>query len=350
LRRGVLAIAVAFALAAVIPTPAAAAPPPLPDPHRARHYEPYPAQMPAAGVSGQYAATGGGFLTLPYVGDRFISSTFDHCAPTYARDGAICRFDGTIAYAGNGRDPEAPVGYAMAQGRENWLFYDGHDGWDMGLYYEPVLAASDGVVTYADWANPGCHNCSFGQGIRIDHHNGFDTFYGHLWKILVGIGQAVRRGQVIAISGATGAVSGAHLHFGVYHHATWDPVDPYGWEGGGADPWPDDAGNMWLNGAAKPPAVALAAVNVVASQQGDTNDIAVSWSSPGDSVRYDLSVYRDAELSVQLLAGTADTATVFHGDAGHTYWFDVAARTDLGFTDSAASAVVTLFPETPGSR
>src|SRR5207302_1067814 len=87
----------------------------------------YPEQMPAAGIGGQYGPSGGGFLTLPYLGDgHFVTSNFDHCGPTYRVDGVICRFDGTVAYAGNGRDPEAPIGYAMSSGKQDWLFYDGH--------------------------------------------------------------------------------------------------------------------------------------------------------------------------------------------------------------------------------
>jgi hypothetical protein len=233
----------------------------------------------------------------------------------------------------------------MTAGGKNWLYYDGHDGWDVGLYYEPVLAAADGLVTFSGWANAACHACSSGETVRIDHRNGFDTYYGHLSQLLVGVGQWVRRGEVIAISGASGSATGAHLHFGVYKHATFDPVDPYGWEGAGADPWPDDVGNLWVNGAARSPAVPVPALNVTAAQVGDTNDVAVAWSTPGDGDRFDVTMYRDGDIGQPVAVGTAATSFTFHGDAGHTYWFDVFVRSDLGLTDSAASPLVTLFPQ-----
>jgi len=337
--------AIVFALAIVTAAPVSAAPLPLPDPRPARAADPYPQQMQAAGIEGQYAPPGGGFLSLPCVGDcNFVTSNFDHCNPNYSIDGVICRFDGTIAYAGNGRDPSADIGYAISSGKSDYLYYDGHDGWDLGLYYEPVLAAADGSVTYADWAVPGCSTCSFGQGVRIDHGNGFDTLYGHLWRLDVARGQHVSRGQVIGISGVTGSATGEHLHFGVYHHATWEPVDPFGWSVSGADPWADDAGNLWLNGAARPPAITLPKVTAGASATGpEDSSIAVSWSSPGTGVTYDVSQYADDGNSATLLSATTATSAVVQGQPGHSYWFLVTARTSLGETDSNSTPTITVF-------
>jgi Peptidase family M23 len=347
--RGALLAAFVSALVIVTASPVSAAPLPLPDPVQPRSVSPYPPQMPAAGISGQYGAPGGGFLSLPCLGDcHFVSSNFDHCGPTYAIDGVICRFDGTIAYAGNGRDPQADVGYAMTPGGHDYLYYDGHDGWDLGLYYEPVLAAAAGTVTYADWAVPGCVTCSFGQGVRIDHGNGFDTLYGHLWRFDVTKGQHVSRGQVIGISGTTGSATGEHLHFGVYHHATWTPVDPYGWSGKGSDPWPEDAGNLWLGGAARPPAIDLPQVTAAASTTGaDDTQIAVSWSSPGPGVTYDVSEFADDGASASMLSATTSTSAVVQGQAGHSYWFLVSARTALGEIDANATPTVTVFGPAP---
>jgi hypothetical protein len=337
---------VVFALAIVTAAPVSAAALPLPDPRPAvRVVDPYPVQMPAAGIGGQYGPAGGGFLTLPCLGDcHFVTSNFDHCGPNYRVDGVICRFDGTVAYAGNGRNPEASTGYAMTSGKGDWLFYDGHDGWDLGLYYEQVVAAADGVVTYADWSTPGCSTCSFGQGVRIDHGNGFDTLYGHLWRLLVTAGQHVSRGQVLGISGSTGASTGEHLHFGVYHHGTWDPVDPFGWAGAGNDPWPDDSGNLWLDGAARAPAITMPKVSATAEATGDAGtDIAVGWSSPGPGVTFDVREFVDDGVSSRIVTASGGTGTVVHGAAGHAYWFLVTAHSDLGESDSGATPPVTIF-------
>ncbi|GAC1659247.1 MAG: hypothetical protein NVS9B1_21020 [Candidatus Dormibacteraceae bacterium] len=344
MRRAAIAILLALCLGLPAAGPAAAAPPPVPDPKpKQRVVDNYPEQMPAAGIEGIYAPGVAGFLTLPYLGGgHFVSSNFDHCGPNYLSDGVICRFDGTVAYAGSGRDPDAPTGYAMSAGKDDYLYYDGHDGVDLGLYYEPVVAAADGVVTYADWSTPGCARCSFGQGVRIDHGNGFDTLYGHLWRLQVRRGQRVRRGQVLGISGNSGASTGEHLHFGVYRHGTWTPLDPYGWSGAGPDPWPHDAGNLWIGGAAHSPAVARPAVTADAQPAGE-DDMLVSWKSPGDDVHYDVTLYRDGEAGVAYTTGTVATSALVHGDPGHSYWFLVTAHTSLGLSDGNASPVVTVF-------
>ena len=54
----------------------------------------------------------------------------------------------------------------------------------------------------------------YGQYILIKHPNvGYYTFYGHLSKIIVMVGQQVDRGNVIALSGDSGFSTGQHLHY-----------------------------------------------------------------------------------------------------------------------------------------
>jgi hypothetical protein len=71
-----------------------------------------------------------------------------------------------------------------------------------------VGAAADGVVITA--SNDVGH---YGTAVFIDHQNGYITHYGHLSKIYVHVGQHVKAHQLIAKSGATGRVTGPHLHF-----------------------------------------------------------------------------------------------------------------------------------------
>jgi murein DD-endopeptidase MepM/ murein hydrolase activator NlpD len=82
-----------------------------------------------------------------------------------------------------------------------------------------VGAAADGIVTVAS------HNVGhYGTAVFIDHKNGYVTHYGHLSSIHVKVGQKVKKGQLIAKSGATGRVTGPHLHFTIKKGDK--PLDP----------------------------------------------------------------------------------------------------------------------------
>lgn len=73
----------------------------------------------------------------------------------------------------------------------------------------PVLAAGDGTVIFAGVQS------GFGNVVQIDNGGGIVTTYGHLSAFAVSPGQLVSDGQQIALSGATGNVTGPHLHFQV---------------------------------------------------------------------------------------------------------------------------------------
>ena len=72
-----------------------------------------------------------------------------------------------------------------------------------------VLAAANGIVVYADYHE------QYGNMIEIDHGNEIVTRYAHASRLQVKVGQVVRRGQEIALSGSTGRSTGNHLHFEV---------------------------------------------------------------------------------------------------------------------------------------
>lgn len=93
----------------------------------------------------------------------------------------------------------------------------GHNGIDFRAPVGTKITASlAGVVsgTGNTDAVPGCY--SYGKWVLVRHANGLSTLYAHLSSISVAPGQGVVTGQLVGYSGATGYVTGPHLHFSVY--------------------------------------------------------------------------------------------------------------------------------------
>ena len=284
------------------------------------------------------------FLTLPFMGPHYITSIFDHCSPDYGTNSRTCRYDGFVASARvGGIDPTFDAGYAQTPGGQDYLYYDGHDGYDYGLYYEPVAAAAPGVVIWAGWINPSCHTCSSGLTIEIDHGNGLMSYYGHLSRLNVSYGQGVRRGQVIALSGSTGTATGPHLHFGIYYINGAGPVDPYGWSGSYPDPYPKDLGDLWLGGSPRYAGIPTPKVTISAAPSlADPTAIDVSWSSPGAGNSFVVYIVGPDGIFKSWTGTVRAGSAVFHGRPGKSYWFWASVTTDLGWKDANGSQVVRL--------
>jgi murein DD-endopeptidase MepM/ murein hydrolase activator NlpD len=77
-----------------------------------------------------------------------------------------------------------------------------------------VMSVAAGIVTGAGERN------GYGNLVEIDHGNGYVTRYGHNEKILVKVGDRVRKGQVISLIGSTGRSTGPHVHFEVVLNGT----------------------------------------------------------------------------------------------------------------------------------
>ena len=89
-----------------------------------------------------------------------------------------------------------------------------------GALGAPIRAANRGVVVLVDTFFLG------GRVVYLDHGGGLTTGYLHLSRALVAVGDTVARGQVIGLVGATGRVTGPHLHWTARYGAlTVNPLD-----------------------------------------------------------------------------------------------------------------------------
>ena len=86
-----------------------------------------------------------------------------------------------------------------------------HTGLDIGgaPLGAPVVAAADGIVTYAGWLG------GYGNCVMINHGDGMVTLYGHGNEVLTEVGKQVKQGDIIMALGSTGNSTGPHCHFEV---------------------------------------------------------------------------------------------------------------------------------------
>ena len=88
-----------------------------------------------------------------------------------------------------------------------------HKGVDLaGKEGSRVLSVGDGIVTWVG------KRTGYGNLVEITHGNGYVTRYGHNKKLLVAVGDTVKKGQQIAVLGSTGRSTGPHVHYEVVHN------------------------------------------------------------------------------------------------------------------------------------
>jgi murein DD-endopeptidase MepM/ murein hydrolase activator NlpD len=110
----------------------------------------------------------------------------------------------------------------FAAGREvNGVWRSTHSGLDLaGQTGAPVRVSNRGVVALVDDFFYG------GISVYVHHGAGLMTVYQHLSRPLVAIGDTVERGRIIGRVGATGRVTGPHLHWQAqYGSIAFDPAD-----------------------------------------------------------------------------------------------------------------------------
>jgi murein DD-endopeptidase MepM/ murein hydrolase activator NlpD len=90
-----------------------------------------------------------------------------------------------------------------------------HAGIDLAARHDTVFSILDGVVQTCRYSR------TLGLFIRVDHGSTLNSLYGHLSQWLVLPGDTVNAGDPIGVTGATGVVSGEHLHFALTYNNRW---------------------------------------------------------------------------------------------------------------------------------
>lgn len=84
----------------------------------------------------------------------------------------------------------------------------------------PVYVARNGTVITATYDGTG------GNYVVIQHDDGYYTYYGHLDSVDLAVGDKVTTTNKVGIMGATGTVTGVHLHFEVWKGGQWQRINP----------------------------------------------------------------------------------------------------------------------------
>lgn len=163
-----------------------------------------------------------GFSTKSVGGDNNAEGTKLTDKEVYmAYDEYLSKLVNTVAFT--------PMGYPRTTSLTSFFGYrsdpfssahaEFHPGIDFkGRRGDGVKATANGRVIFAGWSG------GYGNCIRIQHNNNFETLYGHLSKIKVKVGQKIAVGDNIGLVGSTGHSTGSHLHYEVRKNGK--PINP----------------------------------------------------------------------------------------------------------------------------
>lgn len=117
-------------------------------------------------------------------------------------------------------EPRITSSFSRARRHPVLNYTRAHNGVDYGAPTgAPVAAVAGGVVTFAGWTHGG------GRTVKVRHAGGYDSEYLHLSSISVKSGARVGQGELVGRVGATGMVTGPHLHYGLRRNGAYvNPV------------------------------------------------------------------------------------------------------------------------------
>ncbi|WP_151477665.1 M23 family metallopeptidase [Streptomyces albicerus] len=114
---------------------------------------------------------------------------------------------------------------SFAQAGNMWS--SNHSGQDFAVASGTKVVAAHGGTVVKAGGNGAGDGPAYGNAVVIKHGNGTYSQYAHLSRVDVNVGQVVKTGQRIALSGNTGNSSGPHLHFEIRTSAGYgNAVDP----------------------------------------------------------------------------------------------------------------------------
>ena len=116
------------------------------------------------------------------------------------------------------RKISSPQGNRVSPG--NGIGSSNHKGVDICnvSYSSKIYATKSGKVLIASmpYSDPDGGSSGYGNYVVIDHGGGMSTLYAHMSIVKVSVGQYVTQGDVIGVTGNTGASTGPHLHYEVH--------------------------------------------------------------------------------------------------------------------------------------
>jgi murein DD-endopeptidase MepM/ murein hydrolase activator NlpD len=185
---------------------------------------------------------------------------------------------------------------------------------------DPVYSVFAGTVYGLPYEANGCGNF---VKLRYSGNSAYTTYYCHLKSFNVSLNQSISQGYVVGYAGATGYVTGPHIHFAyLYNSSSVLPEPMSGYSN-------FKYGNIYTySGVTKP----SAPTSVAASDGTYTDKVRITWNSSAGATEY--IVLRntvDSKISATRFSGITGTSyNDTSADVGTTYYYWVWALNDAG--------------------